>query len=87
MALIKCPECGKEISSKAEICIGCGYPIKKILSEKTELAEDILLSEEAFLPAKEVSRIVTEVKRMRKTISLDKFFDLLFECAINEAKL
>ena len=28
MALIKCPECGKEISDKAKICIGCGYPIE-----------------------------------------------------------
>lgn len=29
MALINCPECGKEISDKAEVCIHCGYPIKK----------------------------------------------------------
>lgn len=28
MALINCPECNKEISDKAEICIHCGYPIK-----------------------------------------------------------
>ena len=27
MALIKCPECGKEISDKAEHCIHCGFPI------------------------------------------------------------
>lgn len=27
MALIKCPECGKEISDKAEKCIHCGFPI------------------------------------------------------------
>lgn len=27
MALIKCPECGKEISDKAPQCIHCGYPI------------------------------------------------------------
>lgn len=27
MALITCPECGKQISDKAETCIGCGYPI------------------------------------------------------------
>jgi uncharacterized C2H2 Zn-finger protein len=27
MALIKCPECGKEISDKAEACISCGCPI------------------------------------------------------------
>ena len=28
MALIKCPECGKEISDKANNCIHCGVPIK-----------------------------------------------------------
>lgn len=27
MALIKCPECSKEISDKSKICIYCGYPI------------------------------------------------------------
>lgn len=27
MALIKCPECGKEISDKASSCPNCGYPI------------------------------------------------------------
>ncbi len=31
MALIKCPECGKEISDKASSCPGCGYKIKKRL--------------------------------------------------------
>lgn len=28
MALIKCPECGKEVSSEATSCPYCGYPIK-----------------------------------------------------------
>jgi DNA-directed RNA polymerase subunit RPC12/RpoP len=27
VALIKCPECGKEISDKATECPNCGYPI------------------------------------------------------------
>ena len=27
MALIKCPECGKEISDKASTCPSCGCPI------------------------------------------------------------
>lgn len=27
--LIKCPECGKEISDHSEKCIHCGYPLKK----------------------------------------------------------
>jgi len=29
MALIKCPECGKEISDNAKQCVGCGAPIHK----------------------------------------------------------
>ena len=28
MALVKCKECGKEVSNKADVCVGCGYPIK-----------------------------------------------------------
>ena len=27
MALIKCPECEKEVSDKALSCIGCGFPL------------------------------------------------------------
>ena len=29
MTLIRCPECGKEISDSAKTCVECGYPIKK----------------------------------------------------------
>ena len=29
MALMKCKECGKEISSKAEFCPHCGFVYKK----------------------------------------------------------
>ncbi|MFA6624448.1 MAG: hypothetical protein WCS80_01635 [Bacilli bacterium] len=29
MAIIKCPECGKEISNTCDKCIHCGYQIKK----------------------------------------------------------
>lgn len=28
MALIKCPECGNEISDTADVCVNCGYLIK-----------------------------------------------------------
>ena len=27
--LIKCPECGQDVSDKANICPNCGTPIKK----------------------------------------------------------
>lgn len=29
MSLIKCSECGKEISDKAKVCPNCGAPIKE----------------------------------------------------------
>ena len=29
MALITCPECGKQISDKAPACIHCGYPMQE----------------------------------------------------------
>lgn len=37
MALIKCPECGKEISDKAEACPNCGCPIKASNSSSSEI--------------------------------------------------
>lgn len=38
MALIKCPECGKEISERASACPHCGYPINHHSSQQR--AED-----------------------------------------------
>ncbi len=30
--LIECPECGRQISDKSEICVQCGYPIKDAIA-------------------------------------------------------
>ena len=38
MALVKCPECGREVSSSAKACPGCGYPIGDIQVQKEEAA-------------------------------------------------
>lgn len=35
MSLIMCPECKKEISDKATVCVHCGYPIKRDESPQT----------------------------------------------------
>ena len=39
MALIKCPECGKEISDKSSVCIHCGYPLANIRQEKADMPQ------------------------------------------------
>lgn len=36
MALIKCPECGNEVSDKANVCPKCGYPISEISINSSE---------------------------------------------------
>jgi DNA-directed RNA polymerase subunit RPC12/RpoP len=40
MALIKCPECGREVSDQATACPQCGYPIRKIEVDKRVLQEE-----------------------------------------------
>lgn len=39
MALIICPECGRQISDKAACCIGCGCPMNFIVKEIKEQRE------------------------------------------------
>ena len=36
MSLIKCPECGKEVSDSANVCPNCGYPVKKMKEKNPE---------------------------------------------------
>lgn len=39
MALIKCPECGKEISDKAKMCIGCGFPMDEYKPDQDDFSQ------------------------------------------------
>lgn len=41
MALIKCVECGKEVSSKAKACPNCGNPISIDNTVKIKLPSQI----------------------------------------------
>lgn len=42
--LIKCPECGKEISDKAKKCIHCGYPLGE-LGQGNNIIKQYILSD------------------------------------------
>lgn len=48
MALIKCPECGKEISDQSTVCIGCGFPIRDYLAKKMQEEQRAKLERERF---------------------------------------
>ena len=61
MALIKCPECGKEISDKAKTCPNCGYPIKKITGTENEILEQTEVGKQQYdivvqKPRKKISK-------------------------------
>lgn len=40
MALIICPECGREISSKARCCVHCGFPMDEIIENQPNNNEE-----------------------------------------------
>ena len=41
--LIKCPECGKDVSDKATACIHCGYPFSNIQTNEKQIDQNIIL--------------------------------------------
>ena len=57
MALIKCPECGRDVSTAAKVCPGCGFPVAEqsapapapapaaVTGASTDAAKDELLAE------------------------------------------
>ncbi len=73
MALIKCPECNTEISSSAEFCPKCGYPILKNIKDEYNSIKmfyydkdnNLCLHEDSLL--KKIS-IITKARQMRNPI-------------------
>lgn len=54
MALIKCPECSREVSSMATSCPQCGYPISK----KPEKTYNVILKN----PGSRVIPLITKIR-------------------------
>ena len=68
MALINCPECGKEISDAAASCPHCGYPIKGPLPKS------------AFYSKEEIERFEIELKQCQrgaKVFGISGFISLI----------
>ena len=66
MAMIKCTECGKEMSDKAAVCPNCGCPIEDIRAKLGEIEAE----QEARIKAKESEKrakeAAAEAKRQRQ---------------------
>ena len=52
MALVKCSECGKEISDKADVCMNCGSPVEKSFNKEYK----DLSKKEKILVGKEIKK-------------------------------
>ena len=61
MALIKCPECEKEISDKAKSCPHCGCPLNEDNSMSSYIDENSIVKSEPKKPDKKIIIIVLAV--------------------------
>lgn len=59
MALITCPECGKQISDKADACVGCGYPIRK--NKNTDDDDEIIEYPKWLLEAENSLKTIDDI--------------------------
>ena len=74
MALIKCPECGGQVSDKADVCIHCGYPIKNIdntlIREETN-KEIVLTDKEKVIALAKDGLKVQAIKEIQSQTNLN----------------
>ena len=70
MPIIKCPECGKEISDSCKKCIHCGYQFKKDLK--------IPLKQKTQILKNNIKKIISNIPIAIKMIILFSFFFILF---------
>lgn len=73
MALITCPECGKKISDKADVCISCGFPIKNLAKHNININECYILGKRYILP--NISQIVISENWGKAFIEITDFVD------------
>lgn len=67
MALIKCPECGHEISNKARACIKCGYPLPTDFPQSTmsEEIKDVPNIEAENVPNSPIRKQITKEQKVK----------------------
>ena len=82
MALIRCPECGKEISDSAQVCPNCGC--KTELGNQNEIMKTSLLADIGFTVLGIICAIFAFVAYY--TVSTDAFVVLIANYAQTECQ-
>lgn len=84
MALIKCPECGSEISDKAPACIHCGFPLNQ---NETSANCDIVALFESVLTGRKANDIYNDVMQkiavIKSSHSKTEANDIIAKCIID----
>lgn len=62
MALINCPECGKEISDKAYWCVHCGYPMQDLSFPAAAIAPEQTTEAEETMKASPITYVIKVTK-------------------------
>lgn len=75
MALIKCPECGKEISDKSNVCIHCGFPLQEIIDNQQNELYDVIVT--AIAPKFVTNSVASKISGMLKLNQLTIYQELL----------
>lgn len=70
MALIKCPECRKKISSTAPYCIKCGYVLNKEVEDEKEIVFDEITPEIIILNANELEKKEDKINRALNNLTI-----------------
>lgn len=71
MALIKCPECGKEISDSADVCPNCGFSIKSYIQTMEAEQSEIKLKQK-FEQLKEFQKAQLQPELKKELADVDK---------------
>lgn len=83
MALIKCPECGREISDKAAICPGCGYPFSEHPDNKNEELIGVSVGDSTVLYFNDRT---LEIERYGKIIEKDDLSNFCISRTVKDSK-
>lgn len=75
MALIKCPECGKEISDKSNTCIHCGFPLQEMVNNQQNELYDVTIT--AIAPKFVTNSVASKISEITKLNQLTIYQELL----------